>query len=81
MGDETRPAAHDEEPAFWVWATRHTGRVFYDHPDDPGTLQQEVPDEDFARMRLDWWRTNRPDVASCLLRRPVYYGEWQVLDE
>lgn len=70
---------HDpaSEPAYWIWATRHTGHIFDDDPDDTGTLHQEVDDEDFARMRLDWWLTNRPDVTSTLLRRPVYFGEWQ----
>ncbi len=68
----------DLEVAFWTYATRHTGRVFVDDPEDStGTLQFEVHDEDFARMRLDWWRANRPDVASTLLRRPVYYGDWE----
>lgn len=66
----------DPEFVYWIWATRHSGHVFPDDPDDTGMLHQEVPDEDFARMRLDWWRTNRPEIASTLLRRPVYYGEW-----
>lgn len=72
-----------DAPKRYEWASEHVGEL--------GTADNRLfqpvgsgrAGERLARIRVDTWRKDRPDVVSKVLRRAdrTVYGEWEEVDE